>query len=72
MSALEQLTPELLTTKEAARLCGCGERSLWRWSRSGRAPAAVRIGGSAAVRYRRSELLQWISEGCPRVGGAAR
>jgi len=67
MSVAEEVTPELLTTKEAARLCGCGERSLWRWTRSGRAPAPVRIGGSAAVRYRRAELLAWIEAGCPRV-----
>jgi predicted DNA-binding transcriptional regulator AlpA len=58
---------ELLTIKQTAALCGCGERSLWRWSRSGRAPAPVRIGG--AVRYRRAELLDWIARGCPRCDG---
>ncbi len=61
------IVSELLTTAEAAKLCGCGERSLWRWSRSGRAPAPVRIGGSAAVQYRRTELLDWIAAGCPRT-----
>jgi len=71
MSTVEPVVPELLTTKQAAALCGCGERSLWRWSRSGRAPAPLRIGGSAATRYRRAELLEWIAAGCPRVDGGA-
>ena len=44
------ITPELLTTAEAARLVNVGERTLWRWSRAGIAPAPVHIGG--AVRYR--------------------
>jgi len=61
----ESILPELLTTAEAARLCHVGERTLWRWSRSGIAPAPVKIGG--AVRYRRSEYLDWIASGCPRV-----
>lgn len=56
----------LLTTAEAARLAGIGERTLWRWSRSGIAPAPIKIGG-AAVRYRRHDLEVWISAGCPRV-----
>lgn len=56
----------LLTTAEAARLAGIGERTLWRWSRSGIAPAPIKIGGSA-VRYRRRDLEAWISAGCPRV-----
>jgi predicted DNA-binding transcriptional regulator AlpA len=60
------ITPELLRPAEAARLIGCGVRSLWRWSRSGAAPAPVRIGGTT-VRYRASELREWIARGCPRV-----
>lgn len=62
-----EIVPELLTTKEAARLVNCGERTLWRWSRSGIAPAPVKPNGS--VRYRRNELLKWIDAGCPRVDG---
>ena len=57
--------PVLIDTAEAARLSGCGERSFWRWSRSGVAPAPIKIG--AAVRYRRQEILDWIAAGCPRV-----
>ena len=63
--ALDTIAPELLTTREAAKLLGIGERTLWRHSRSGAAPAPLTIGG--AVRYRRSEILDWIAAGCPRV-----
>ena len=69
-AANQVIVPELLTAKEAARLCNIGERSLWRWSRSGIAPAPIKIGGTA-VRYRRDELLAWIAAGCPRVDGMA-
>jgi len=65
--------PALLTTKQAAELCGCGERTLWRWSRSGIVPSPVKIGGGtrSAVRFRRDEYLAWIAAGCPRTDGRA-
>jgi predicted DNA-binding transcriptional regulator AlpA len=65
------MTPELLTTKQAAQLAGCGERTFWAWSRSGLAPAPVKIGYGTrpAVRYRRGEIMGWIAAGCPRVDG---
>jgi predicted DNA-binding transcriptional regulator AlpA len=70
------IQPELLTTAEAARLAGISERAWWSWSRSGIAPAPVKIGLGTrpAVRYRRSEILDWIQAGCPRVdrGGNGR
>ncbi len=61
----ETIVPVLLTTREAARLLGIGERTLWRHSRDGVAPAPRKIGGT--VRYSRSEVLDWIARGCPRV-----
>lgn len=62
---------ELLTSKQAAELLAIGERSLWRWSRSGICPAPVKIGSGprAAVRFRRQELVEWAQAGCPRVDG---
>jgi len=62
---------ELLTTPEAAQLCGIGERTLWRWSRNGTAPEPLKIGSGrqGAVRYSRQALLQWIGDGCPRCDG---
>jgi excisionase family DNA binding protein len=64
---VEIIVPELLTTAQAARLLGLGERTFWRHSRSGTAPAPVTIGGT--VRYRRAELLAWVADGCPRIDG---
>ncbi len=65
------ITPELLTTRQAAELCGIGERTLWRWSRSGLAPRPVFIGPGLrpAVRFRLADLREWISDGCPRIDG---
>lgn len=56
---------ELLTATEAAEMTGVGKRSWWRYVSSGKAPAPVRLGG--VVRWRKSELAEWIAAGCPRV-----
>lgn len=68
------ITSELLTSKQAASLLAVGERTLWRWSRSGRAPAPLKIGDGprSAVRFRRSDLLEWIANGCRPTDGRAR
>jgi len=60
------IVPELLTSRQAAKLLAIGERTLWRWTRSGQAPAPIHIGigPRAAVRFRRSDLLAWIDGGC--------
>ena len=63
---IASIVSALLTTAEASSLVSVGERTLWRWSRSGIAPAPIKI-GPTAVRYRRDELLEWIASGCPRV-----
>ena len=67
------IVAELLTTKQAAALAGVGERTWWRWSRSGWAPAPVKIGLGTrpAVRFRRDELQAWIESGCKPVDGRA-
>jgi len=65
--------PALLTTREAARPANVGERTWWRWSRCGIAPAPLKIGEGkqGAVRFRRADILEWIQAGCPRVHGRA-
>lgn len=55
---------ELLSAAEAADMAGAAKRTWWRYVSSGRAPAPVRLGG--LVRWRRSELVEWIAAGCPR------
>jgi len=71
LDAAGGIQAELLTTRQAAELCGCGERTFWAWSRSGLAPAPVKIGCGLrpAVRFKRAELLRWIQDGCPRTDG---
>ena len=51
--------PPLLTTFQTVKLVNVGQRTLWRWSRSGIAPRPIRIGAST-VRYVRDEILAWI------------
>jgi predicted DNA-binding transcriptional regulator AlpA len=65
------IAPELLTTAQAAKLCGFGERTFWRYGHNGLAPAPVKIGcgKQGTVRYRRADLLRWIDAGCPRCDG---
>jgi excisionase family DNA binding protein len=56
-------TPALLTVKEVAETLGLSERTVYRLADMGKMPRPVKIG--AAVRWRRSELNQWIEDGCP-------
>lgn len=56
---------ELLTATESATVAGVKARTWWRYVSSGRAPRPIRIGG--VTRWRRSDILEWIEAGCPRV-----
>ncbi|MBM4005594.1 MAG: helix-turn-helix domain-containing protein [Planctomycetes bacterium] len=60
--------------KRAAKLANVGNRTWWRWTRSGLAPPPIKIGHGprAAVRFRRAEILAWIDAGCPRVDARTR
>lgn len=53
----------LLDTKQVAELLGIGERTLWRWSRSGIAPRPIKIG--RAVRWSADVVREWVADGCP-------
>lgn len=54
---------ELLTVRTLAGILSTSVRSVWRYRSSGRLPAAVNIAG--AIRWRRTDIEQWISMGCP-------
>ena len=56
-------TCQLLTAKDAAKLCRLSKRSWFRLSSAGRIPKPVRIGGS--VRWRQSDVELWLSMNCP-------
>ncbi|GDX96178.1 hypothetical protein LBMAG47_18420 [Planctomycetia bacterium] len=62
----------LLTRKQAAEVLGFQPQTLARWKWQGREdrPPEVRVG--RAVRYRASELSQWIAERGESTGGATR
>jgi predicted DNA-binding transcriptional regulator AlpA len=61
----QAVVPELLTLPQAAALVGMGARSLHRHAHDGRAPKPLTI-SRGMVRWRRSELLAWIADGCPQ------
>ena len=48
---------------QLGRLLGLSMRTIRRLDSSGRIPRPVRIGG--AVRWRASEIAEWLSAGCP-------
>jgi excisionase family DNA binding protein len=53
----------LIKAEEVAQILGVSVRSVWRLHSAGRMPAPVRFAGS--VRWRRTQVEQWIDEGCP-------
>jgi excisionase family DNA binding protein len=55
----------LLDVRTVARMLGCSCRHIYRMADAGRMPPPVRLG--AAVRFRRSDLIEWIRDGCPAI-----
>jgi excisionase family DNA binding protein len=49
----------------AVLLGGCSVRHVYRLVDSGRMPRPVRLG--TLVRWRKAEVMHWISDGCPAV-----
>ena len=63
---------KLLDVEAVAKLLNCSKRHVYRLADAGRMPAPVRLG--ALVRWSRTAIDQWVSEGCPPIrhacGGA--
>ncbi|MEK6675988.1 MAG: helix-turn-helix domain-containing protein [Planctomycetota bacterium] len=58
------VSAELLDVRAvAALLGGCSTRHVYRLADGGRMPRPIKLG--SLVRWRRTELDIWISEGCP-------
>lgn len=55
---------ELVNARELAKILSLSERTLYRLKSTGELPKPVVLGGS--VRWRLSEIRQWIAKGCPR------
>lgn len=62
--------PAMLTIDQVARLLNCSTRTVYRLNDAGQMPRPVRLG--ALVRWNRSEIEQWIADGCPVVKGGRR
>jgi excisionase family DNA binding protein len=62
--------PALLDVRAVARMLDCSWRHIYRMADAGRLPRPIRFG--SLVRWRRSDVDQWLAEGCPSVrkGGA--
>lgn len=64
---------ELLRVGDVAGLLSCSARHVFRLSDCGKMPGPVKLG--ALVRWRRAEIMNWLSAGCPsccHVGGACQ
>jgi excisionase family DNA binding protein len=55
---------ELLTVNDVAAMLSCSTRHVRRLIDAGLCPAPLRL--SKLVRLRRSDIEQWIADGCPR------
>lgn len=66
--------PALLTEPEAAALVGIKPRTWRRMTRSGVAPAPIRLGKGERpmIRFRTSELKAWLDSGCPIIDSSMK
>lgn len=62
-SGVQEVARELLGVREVAVLLGVSTRTVRRMDASGVLPQPVRFG--RLVRWRRTELLEWIEKGAP-------
>jgi len=69
-TTLSHSASALMTINEVARLLNCSTRTVYRLNDAGRMPRPVRLG--ALVRWNRSEIEQWIADGCPAMQGGRR
>lgn len=56
---------ELLDVRAVAHLLNCSSRHVYRLSDAGKMPSPRHIG--ALVRWSRTEIMNWIADGCPAV-----
>lgn len=55
----------LLDVRAVAALLDCAPRTVYRLADAGRMPTPVRVG--SLVRWRRTDLDNWLADGCPAV-----
>jgi len=59
----ESLLPALLSADELAKFLEVSTRTLWRLKSRRAIPPPVKFGGN--VRWRSTDIQQWLAEGCP-------
>jgi excisionase family DNA binding protein len=64
------LEAALLDVQAVAALLSCSTRHVYRLADAGRMPPPIKLG--ALVRWQRSAVEGWISEGCPPVRNGGR
>ncbi|MBK9120703.1 MAG: helix-turn-helix domain-containing protein [Phycisphaerales bacterium] len=64
-SRTTETVPMLADVRAVAGLLGCSANHVRRLSDAGRMPKPLRVGG--LVKWRRSDVLDWIANGCPRA-----
>lgn len=57
------VNPPLISVDELASMLGVSTRTLWRLLSAGKLIKPIKVGGS--TRWRRSDVQQWIAQGCP-------
>jgi excisionase family DNA binding protein len=55
--------PQLLSVDDVAQLLSCSPHHVYRMADVGRMPQPVKLG--ALVRWRRTDLDNWLAAGCP-------
>lgn len=55
----------MIDVNVVAEMIGCSPRHARRMADGGLMPRPIRLGG--LIRWRRSDILEWIQAGCPRV-----
>ena len=63
----EKVARELIGIGDVARMCCCSNRHITRMTNARRMPQSLKI-GNKLVRWRKSEILEWIAAGCPDGG----
>lgn len=66
VSSVAESAAKLLDLHAVAKMLDCSFRHVYRLSEAGRMPGPVRLG--ALVRWSKSAIEDWISQGCPIVG----
>jgi predicted DNA-binding transcriptional regulator AlpA len=62
--------PGLLDVKAVAAHLSVSVRQVWKFRDAGRIPQPIRLGRS--VRWRASDIEQWLADACPAVGPVKR